>query len=203
MGEPRVPWPDGRDGKIIECQHGYGRWSGPNEGSVWSFDLPLSADVLYMFSRGASSRGSFTVTTSPQRSRGDNARVVVSVKNAQGVSFETVTVCNMERKPGHSGIGVFVRGRLIGRCPPIHIPGVDAYKSVGLAVRLVGGRHIDCVTSKLPSTHHSIRNAPPEISSLSSHRARHHIWICILYVVQYGDYSQCKCRRVASASGSL
>ncbi|OCH93527.1 hypothetical protein OBBRIDRAFT_885503 [Obba rivulosa] len=150
VAEPGIPWPDAQDGKIIECEHGYGRWSGPSETPTWAFDLPLSADMLYIFSRGSLSRGSLNVIQSPKWLRRDAAGVEVTIQNVQKSSFEVITVCKLERESGHSGIGVFTSSSRPGsQSDQLEI-------SISIVLPVDNPTHITALETRLPGFLHSV-----------------------------------------------
>ncbi|KAF6761046.1 hypothetical protein DFP72DRAFT_879920 [Ephemerocybe angulata] len=74
--------------------------------STTSFELPLSADSLYLVSRGAYSGGSVDVVTSANQKQG-SATVVVTVKYFHEEMRDAVMVCRVERRKGDSGVGIF------------------------------------------------------------------------------------------------
>lgn len=129
--ESRVPWPREEDGKVIECHNGYGQWD--HHGDIMpsvGFDLPSSADLLYLFSRGVLSKGFITVHESSDPGQRD-VKVEVAVRSSDAAAFNLITVCRLEREEGHSGIGIFVRMLSLSIwCFAIHFQ-TDSFQSTG------------------------------------------------------------------------
>ncbi|KAI0366755.1 hypothetical protein BV20DRAFT_971491 [Pilatotrama ljubarskyi] len=72
-----------------------------------SIQLPLSADVLYIFSRGALSRGVISFTTTEDRSLPqDRVSVDMAFSYTSNWALEKTEVCLFKRAPGEKGVGI-------------------------------------------------------------------------------------------------
>ncbi len=85
-------------------------WSHKDAQAVASFDLPLDANVLYLLSRGLQSSGKVIITQDERSYGTDKVHIDVAGLHSTPINLHAVTVCSLERKPGHYGIGIFVRG---------------------------------------------------------------------------------------------
>lgn len=83
---------------------------GSRTGPTVSFRLPLSADVLYLFSRGSLSYGFVTFTTASGLS--DEVQVDISATYKSVELLDRVNLCLFERVPGQTGVGILVRRRI-------------------------------------------------------------------------------------------
>lgn len=82
-----------------------------------TFELPLSADTLYLFSRGALGKGIVSYQVDPTLAN-DIVKVTIIVTHRSSETAGVVTLCSMERVPGERGIGIFVSA-----CDNIHVSG--------------------------------------------------------------------------------
>ncbi|KAF6747333.1 hypothetical protein DFP72DRAFT_919955 [Ephemerocybe angulata] len=119
--------------------------------STTSFELPLSADSLYLLSRGAYSGGSVDVVTSANQKQG-SVTVVVTVKYFHEEMRDAVMVCRVERRKGDSGVGIFTpsymwRGDAVYVETLIVLPEVD---------RNVSPLHIKNLETDVPNTLHRL-----------------------------------------------
>ncbi|CCM02999.1 uncharacterized protein FIBRA_05114 [Fibroporia radiculosa] len=101
-------WPLHTDGKVVRCVKGISDWNRVQfeESSTASFELPLSADVLYLFARGSLSSGSVTYVQDTDWENNGTVRVDVAAKYGTRAVLDRVSVCQLERQEGHSGIGI-------------------------------------------------------------------------------------------------
>jgi hypothetical protein len=73
-----------------------------------SFDLPLSADTLFLFSRGATA-GLFKLVQSPDLDPSEGvAKVVVDAKYRGHSALKHVKVCSVTRGEADKGVVIFV-----------------------------------------------------------------------------------------------
>jgi len=73
-----------------------------------SFDLPLSSDRLFVFSRGAAA-GFFKLVQSPDLDPNEGvARVAVVARYRRPSALQHVKVCSVTRGETESGVGIFV-----------------------------------------------------------------------------------------------
>ncbi|PCH35697.1 hypothetical protein WOLCODRAFT_166424 [Wolfiporia cocos MD-104 SS10] len=101
-----IGWPAANDGKIIECISGSKDWLQEDSSARASFDLPLSADVLYMFSRGRLSKGNVLFDQSSGLSKDQqNIHVDVDIQYNSTAQLDATSVCIFEREKGQIGIG--------------------------------------------------------------------------------------------------
>ncbi|OJT13802.1 hypothetical protein TRAPUB_9649 [Trametes pubescens] len=103
---PRV-LPVPQDGTVELCVPASSLTEGGHIGQTASFQLPLSADLLYIFGRGALSRGSitFTATTSHSIPR-NKAQVNITPIYESSALLSMVNFCHFERVPGEIGVGI-------------------------------------------------------------------------------------------------
>ncbi|KZT03914.1 uncharacterized protein LAESUDRAFT_728604 [Laetiporus sulphureus 93-53] len=105
--DDRLGWPLASDGRIIRCVSGYPEWSQHGlPDPTTSFELPLSLDALYLFSRGTLSRGTVHFVQDSQWPPRDSARVEVSLLHSTTADLEVASVCLMEREEGQRGIAL-------------------------------------------------------------------------------------------------
>ncbi|OBZ69749.1 hypothetical protein A0H81_10118 [Grifola frondosa] len=95
-------WPRKDDGRIERCVKAINMWDHPSI----SLNLPLSADVLYLFSRGALSQGEVIILQGPPNANPNMIKVEVNVEYATIEAMQSATVCVLERSPGEKGIGL-------------------------------------------------------------------------------------------------
>jgi len=108
-GVDQAGWPLQSDGKIRRCVSGHKAWARQQIAGnpSASFELPLSADVMYLFARGALSRGNVVIIQDETWREPDTVKVDVSLKYATREIMEATSVCLLERQEGHSGVGIF------------------------------------------------------------------------------------------------
>ncbi|OSC98439.1 hypothetical protein PYCCODRAFT_1375274 [Trametes coccinea BRFM310] len=110
------PGPHPIDGKVERCVRASSllQYRNSRAESVVSFELPISADALYIFGRGALSRGSINfmpVEGDPPTSGVVDEKVKVDITTTYEARFalDAVNFCLLERLPGQHGIGILVR----------------------------------------------------------------------------------------------
>jgi hypothetical protein len=104
MGYPRAS-----DGQIDFCVHSRDNYWIPTSGSQHiTFELPLSADVLYLFSRGSGVSGTVALLPNDSAVRRDKMQVDVVANYESFDAFKRTTICSLQRKPGEHGVGIFV-----------------------------------------------------------------------------------------------
>lgn len=103
-------WPLVSDGKIVQCVAGRSNWDNDYAGvrPSKSFELPLSSDVLYLFSRGRLSQGNVHIVHDADWRNPSSVKVDVSLHHASTEILDRISVCQLERQEGHSGVGIFV-----------------------------------------------------------------------------------------------
>ncbi|KAI9061423.1 hypothetical protein FKP32DRAFT_1575910 [Trametes sanguinea] len=101
------------DGKVERCVRASSllQYHSSRAESVVSFELPMSADVLYIFGRGALSRGSINfipVEGEPPTSGVVDEMIKVDITTTYEAKFalDAVNFCLLERLPGQHGIGI-------------------------------------------------------------------------------------------------
>ncbi|KAL1945330.1 hypothetical protein VTO73DRAFT_2181 [Trametes versicolor] len=103
---PRV-LPIPQDGTVELCLPASSLAENVHIGRTASFQLPLSADLLYIFGRGALSRGSITFTTSTNHSLPRNkVQVDITPTYESAALLSMVNFCHLERAPGEIGVGI-------------------------------------------------------------------------------------------------
>ncbi|KAJ3527356.1 hypothetical protein NM688_g8139 [Phlebia brevispora] len=105
--EAHDAWPIKSDGRIIKCTKSPADWTHERDRALVSFDLPLSADVLYAFSRGVQSAGNIVITQDERTHDIDKVHVDVAAVHSTPHFLSSVSVCALERREGEFGIGVF------------------------------------------------------------------------------------------------
>ncbi|PCH35696.1 hypothetical protein WOLCODRAFT_20113 [Wolfiporia cocos MD-104 SS10] len=106
LSENELGWPTERDGKIVRCVSGSKSWPQHDSGARASFELPLSADVLYMFSRGTLSKGDVVFIQSQEwTERQQTVHVDVDIQYNTMSQLDATSVCLFERTQGQFGIG--------------------------------------------------------------------------------------------------
>ncbi|OSX61721.1 hypothetical protein POSPLADRAFT_1047004 [Postia placenta MAD-698-R-SB12] len=102
-------WPLVSDGKIVQCVAGRSNWDNDYAGvrPSKSFELPLSSDVLYLFSRGRLSQGNVHIVHDADWRNPSSVKVDVSLHHASTEILDRISVCQLERQEGHSGVGIF------------------------------------------------------------------------------------------------
>jgi hypothetical protein len=105
-----VGLPRKSDGNVDRCvRGGDGSWTPIVSGSYYiSFDLPLSADNLYLLARGSQAKGSLVIIPGDPSVAFDTMKVDIYAQYESLDVFRRTTVCVLERKPGEKGIGIFV-----------------------------------------------------------------------------------------------
>lgn len=104
-------WPSHHDGDINTCIHG-DAWSDAerydHERSIrkTSFDLPTSADLLYLLSRGHLSHGNLTVSQGD--SIDDQVHIEVAVLYKHQRVLDLANVCYVTRGDNEHGVGIYV-----------------------------------------------------------------------------------------------
>ncbi|CDO72586.1 hypothetical protein BN946_scf184985.g5 [Trametes cinnabarina] len=108
-----LPLPRPIDGKVERCVRASSSLQLLNSmaESVISFELPMSADALYIFGRGALSRGSINFMPDEGErptsgSRQDKVKVDIRTTYEARFALESVNLCLFERTPGQHGIGI-------------------------------------------------------------------------------------------------
>ncbi|KAL7277592.1 hypothetical protein ACG7TL_008519 [Trametes sanguinea] len=108
-----TPQPHPIDGKVERCVRASSllQYRNSRAESVVSFELPISADALYIFGRGALSRGSINfmpVEGDPPTSGVVDEKVKVDITTTYEARFalDAVNFCLLERLPGQHGIGI-------------------------------------------------------------------------------------------------
>lgn len=101
-------WPRESDGTIVRCVNGHTDWQRDGALPKTSFELPLSADVLYLFSRGALSKGHISFIEDADWTQTDTVKVDVAIEYASRETLAVASACLLERKEGHKGIGLLV-----------------------------------------------------------------------------------------------
>lgn len=112
----QISWPDGNtvghplpsDGAIHECIGG-GDWTheGPTSART-SFKLPVDSDALYVFARGSLASGRITIVDSQPIDASDDVVFSVRVKYYSSWALDRANVCQLARKEGENGVGIFV-----------------------------------------------------------------------------------------------
>ncbi|KAI0644956.1 hypothetical protein C8Q79DRAFT_1119747 [Trametes meyenii] len=101
--EGQIPLPRPVDGKVEGCIQ-----TNVNSPALVSYHLPLSADILYLFSRGGLKRGTVTFSAAEGGSiPRDTVQVDITFTPQVAPSLDMVNFCMLERAPGESGIGIF------------------------------------------------------------------------------------------------
>ncbi|KAI0827699.1 hypothetical protein BC628DRAFT_1338239 [Trametes gibbosa] len=101
-----VTLPNPAEGTVKHCVRASAPFQlrGSHIGPTVTFQLPLSADVLYIFSRGSLSYGSVTFTTAS--GSGDEVQVDISSTYESVELLNKVNLCLFERVPGQKGVGI-------------------------------------------------------------------------------------------------
>lgn len=103
-----IGYPQKSDGRIEHCVYSSSNPSLPtSQNEQISFDLPLSSDVLYVFSRGSRVRGDFQIVVDDPAVTQGMMQVDITVHYTSRDSFKS-TICMLERAPGEMGVGIFV-----------------------------------------------------------------------------------------------
>ena len=104
---------------MLLCAKGPLVWDSMDGTHRVSLDMPRTADVLYLFSRGMSISGNVVVVQDESLStfeggeERDTVVVDIVAKGATPLWFHVFAVCALERKPGETGIGIFVSGNIL------------------------------------------------------------------------------------------
>lgn len=120
-------FPRKSDGVVERCVRGGDNDWTPIAGLFGiSFDLPLSADTLYLLARGSQVKGSLQMISDPTVAM-DTMKVDIYVRHESLDVFRRTSVCVLERKPGEKGIGIFGPQRRIFSHPSffmisVHLP---------------------------------------------------------------------------------
>lgn len=85
--------------------------------SKTSFELPLSAETLYLLARGPYASGSVDIMTSSEQKE-DSVGVHVTVNYYRKEIRDVVRVCEISRGPGDKGVGIFTPRDLHRHNPP-------------------------------------------------------------------------------------
>lgn len=107
-----IGWPDSRDGLIVSCVR-TGTWSAEQRYESGrfirktSFELPASADQLFLLSRGAMSHGQLSIRQDDGGHK--SVRVDVQVKYASEDVLDKASVCLLSRGESSRGVGIYVR----------------------------------------------------------------------------------------------
>ena len=107
---PQIPFPRRSDGKIVSCSSAdTGRAHTGFAGPVTSFLLPVSADALSVFGRGALSHGGieFLPTADPSIPEG-NIRVDVTPRAETSIALESANICLLAPKANERSIAILV-----------------------------------------------------------------------------------------------
>lgn len=110
-------WPEAGNGHINECTaaggwaanavpQGVGSTVSPPYSASTSFNLPVSANLLFFFSNGSLAHGSVKVEAA--RDDGDEVKVDVVVSYWTQTALDRANVCVLERGHGQHGIGIIV-----------------------------------------------------------------------------------------------
>ena len=103
-----VGYPSAQDGRIIRCvRGGEDGWSPDSRLQFLSFDIPLNSSAIYIFTRGRQATGRVTVVPH-EANASDKITVDVASQDHEWDAFRSTTVCQMERKKGEQGVGIFV-----------------------------------------------------------------------------------------------
>ncbi|KAI8978246.1 hypothetical protein BD414DRAFT_495016 [Trametes punicea] len=131
---PGLPEPYPTDGNVEHCVPASSgvQVQSLSAVSALSFDLPLSADALYIFSRGALSRGSisFVPMVNPLGPH-DRLKVDITITYGEKAALDKVNICLLERYPWQKGIGILT-------------PSAERYLDIlsfNIAVRFPVSRH--------------------------------------------------------------
>ncbi|PCH35698.1 hypothetical protein WOLCODRAFT_80761 [Wolfiporia cocos MD-104 SS10] len=154
----RIGWPTERDGKIIRCVSRSKEWLRNNSGPRASFELPLSADILYMFSRGALSNGEVTFIQSADWTERHAIQVDITIHYTHREQLDGTSVCLLEREAGQTGIGFFT--------PENWQPvprGSYFYATVRFPVSMGTPLHIAALETALPRFSHYIGDLEGEV----------------------------------------
>lgn len=74
-----------------------------------SFKLPVKSDTLYVFARGSLAAGKITIVDSESVDGGEEDVVVsVHVRYYTSMALDRANVCQLSRRRGENGIGIFV-----------------------------------------------------------------------------------------------
>lgn len=104
-----IGYPQKADGRIQRCVYGGDNpWLPTSRAQQITFDLPLSADVLYVFARGSRSSGQFQLMADDSSVPQGTMRIEIQAQYGSQDSFKRTTVCEMERATGEKGVGIFV-----------------------------------------------------------------------------------------------
>lgn len=109
---PYEPTPE--DGKLDRCVTGPIGWEEKDHLRVTTYKLPLSADGMYVFTRGVGIFGNVKILQDTRLHNKDYVEVEVGVPPMTSDRLGSLKVCSLERKAGHKGVGIFV-------CDLVHI----------------------------------------------------------------------------------
>ncbi|CAL1711753.1 unnamed protein product [Somion occarium] len=108
---PSGPKPE--DGRQERCVKSVQDWERVGNGYIMtSFGLPLSADALYLFTRGSLSAGTITVMSDRNLNNKSDMIVDIVASPFDSTHLNILTICSLEKGPGQRGIGIFTPQRL-------------------------------------------------------------------------------------------
>ncbi|KAI0944062.1 hypothetical protein AcV7_001982 [Taiwanofungus camphoratus] len=154
-------WPRESDGTIVRCVNGHTDWQRDGALPKTSFELPLSADVLYLFSRGALSKGHISFIEDADWTQTDTVKVDVAIEYASRETLAVASACLLERKEGHKGIGLLTPERWLDA--PFDLFEFDVTVRLPVSPDL-SVLQIAAFETHLPSFEHSIGDLHNEIT---------------------------------------
>ncbi|EJF60662.1 hypothetical protein DICSQDRAFT_62362 [Dichomitus squalens LYAD-421 SS1] len=103
----KIPYPRQSDGKIISCSSADVGQPRFRSGPVTSFLFPLSADLLYIYGRGALSHGSIVFVPTTDRSIPEgNIRVDITPHFENSFALGSANICLLEPAVGQRSIAI-------------------------------------------------------------------------------------------------
>ncbi|KAH9917214.1 hypothetical protein B0H21DRAFT_827856 [Amylocystis lapponica] len=95
--------PKRQDGDPVECLNGY-RWDSWGPTGFASFDLPVSADSLFVSSRGVLATGDIVIMQSQATT---DVRVDISLEQGASMkAIESTSMCMLHRRHGEFGVAI-------------------------------------------------------------------------------------------------
>ncbi|KAI0740760.1 hypothetical protein C8Q76DRAFT_708943 [Earliella scabrosa] len=149
-----LPLPKRSDGTVHSCVLASSYRSVPA-----SFNLPVSADALYIFSRGNFARGSVTLMPAHDSSiPEDTVRVDIVPSSSSEAALGLANICVLERARGQQGIGILT--------PTYQLPTADISFDITVQIPIpsYGPLHMKAFETRLPLFSHEISLGPEAIS---------------------------------------
>ncbi|KAK7691972.1 hypothetical protein QCA50_005377 [Cerrena zonata] len=154
---PQEPTPE--DGKIDHCVTGPIGWEQKGHYRITTYNLPLTADALYLFTRGSGISGNIKIIQDAYLKSKDSMQVEIGVPPMSSDRLGSLKVCSLERKVGQKGIGIF--------SAPWY-PDTPALFHLSITVRIPQHNRkairINSFETDLPNFSHSLSDLVPNVS---------------------------------------